>query len=203
VYVLSPYYKTDEKSKQLLSKIAKIRAQSVAMPVTINLLKQGIVLNDTVVSYYSRNKYTRTFFYSELEKEKLTSKFDKNYLSQLSLVESLAGSQRQLNSFYNYDKDKNRKDSLVFFKKVAASNKYQKGEIYIFKINKTKTEEEQWSALFVADSKEPVNSRIEIVSAGYYIDNTKTEQENVNELLDYFYLTYRKRANPSGGAGVQ
>jgi hypothetical protein len=33
-----------------------------------------------------------------------------------------------------------------------------------------------------------------VINPGYYIDKTKTELENYNEILDYFNLTYRKRA---------
>ena len=167
------------------------------MPVAINLLKQNVVVNDTLINYYCKNKFTRAYFYSELEKEKLTDKFDKNYFSQESLIESVVMSHKQLTSFYNYDKDKSKKDSMVLVKVVKANNKYQHGKMYIYKGLKGKNEEEQWSAVFVQDSKEPVSSKIELVQASYFIDNTKTEQENINELLDYFSLSYRKRAQVS------
>jgi hypothetical protein len=164
------------------------------MPVVIDLLKQNIVINDTLVTYYCKNKFTRAYFYSELEKEKLTDKFDKKYLSQESLIESVLSSQKQLSSFYNYEKDRLKKDSLILVKELPASNKYQKGKIYIYKGTKNKNEDEQWSAVFIQNSKEPITSKIELVQPGYFIDNTKTEQENINELLDYFALTFRKRA---------
>src|SRR5262249_45059070 len=112
-WLLSPYYKTDEKTRQFFQKLSKIRTQNVAMPVAIDLLKQNVILNDTLIAYYCKNKFTRAYFYSELEKEKLTDKFDKNYLSQESLVESVLLSHRQLSNFYNYEKDKLRKDSLI------------------------------------------------------------------------------------------
>jgi len=64
----------------------------------------------------------------------------------------------------------------------------------VYKNYKVKNEEEQWSAVFIADSKEAVSSKIEVVNAGYVIDKTKTEEQNLNELLDYFALAYRKRA---------
>jgi uncharacterized protein YbaP (TraB family) len=193
-YVLSPFYKTDEKTKQFFTKLSKIKTQNIAMPVTINLLKHDIVLNDTLVSFYSKNKFTRAFFYSELEKEKLTEKFDQNYLSQKSLIESVLMSQRQLNSFYNYEKDKSKKDSLTLIKIKEAGNRYQKGKIYIYKNIRNKNEDEQWSAVFVNDSKDPITSRIEVVNTTYYIDTRKTEEENINELLNYFSLGFRKRA---------
>ena len=162
------------------------------MPVAIHLLKQNIILNDTLVSFYSKNKNTRAFFYSELEKEKLTNMFNKNYLSQNSLNESVLSSQRQLDNIYS--KDKLQNDGLVLVKELAAKNKYQNGKLYIYKSSKIR-DEERWSAVFINEPKDTVSSKIEIVYAGYIIDRTKTEQENINELLDYFSLTYRKRAS--------
>jgi uncharacterized protein YbaP (TraB family) len=196
-WILSPHYKTDDKTKQFFSKLIKIKSQDIAMPVTIDLLKQDIVLNDTLISYYSKNKFTRTYFYSELEKEKLANKFDKTFLSQESLIESLILSQKQLTDFYNFEKDKTKKDSLVLVKKTTAQNKYDHGTMYIYKVANTKAEEEQWTAVFVDNSKEPITSKIDMVQSSYYIDTKKTEEENINELLDYFALSYRKRAQVS------
>jgi uncharacterized protein YbaP (TraB family) len=193
-YILSPFYKTDEKTKQFFGKVNKLKPQTIAMPVAINLLKQNIVINDTLVAYYCKNKITRAYFYSELEKEKLTDKFNKNYLNQRSLVESVLSSQKQLNSFYNYEKDRDKKDSLVLLNELVAKNKFQRGKMYVYKSVRNKNEDEQWSVAFVNDSKELITSKIEVISSNFNIDKTKTQQENLNELLNYFYLTYRKRA---------
>lgn len=193
-WLLSSFYKTDERVKQFFDKIAKTRSQTILMPVTINLLKQDVVLNDTLVSYYSKNKFTRAYFYTELEKEKLTHKFNQEYLTQKSLIESVLISQKQLSSFYNYEKDKTKKDSLVLVREIDASNKYQSGTMYIYKSVKAKNEDEQWSAVFINKSKEPVNPKIEMVQSNYFIDTKKTEQENITDLLNYFSLTYRARA---------
>ncbi len=193
-FILSPFYKSDEKTRTFFSKLSKIKNQAVAMPVTINLLKYEVVLNDTLVNHYAKNKITRAFFYSELEKEKLTAKFEKAYLSQQSLVESVLSNQRQLAGFYAYEKEKSKKDSLVLLKTVEAHNRYQKGRLYIYKSSKPKPDEEQWLVAFVNDGKEPINSKIELVSVNFTADKAKTEHENTNELLNYFYLSYRKRA---------
>jgi len=199
-FLLSPFYKTDEKTKQFFGKLSKVKTQNIAMPVTIDLLKQNIVLNDTLLTYYSKNKYTRAYFYSELEKENLTAKFDKNYLSQHSLIESVLMSQKQLTNFYNYDKDKSKKDSLILVKEVKASNKYQSGTIYIYKSARLKNDEEQWSAVFINTSKEAISSKIEMVQSGYFVDTKKKEQENIDDLLNYFALSYRKRAQVAGNS---
>ncbi len=193
-YILAPFYRTDEKVKQFFTKISKIKAQNILMPVVINLLKQNVLINDTIVEFYSKNKITRAFFYSELEKEKLTDKFDKKYLSQKSLVESVLSSHKQLNNFYTND-NKNKKDSLVLIKIIDAHNKHQAGKLYIYKSSKAKSDDEQWSAAFVNGFTETITSKMEVVSSNFTADKNKTEQENVNELLNYFYLSYRKRAS--------
>ncbi len=193
-WLLSPFYKTDEKAKQFFEKIVKIKTQDILMPVTIDLLKHGVILNDTIITYYSKNKFTATFFYSELEKEKLTDKFDKKYLTQQNLIQSLVLSQKKLTNFYNDQKNNTKSDSIVLIKELAAKNKYENGKMYIYKLSGNKNEEEYWTAVFINNSKEAITSKIEMVHPNYFIDKTKTENENMNELLEYFALSYRKRA---------
>ncbi|MBL7921481.1 MAG: TraB/GumN family protein [Bacteroidia bacterium] len=192
--ILAPFYKTDEKTKQFFVKLSKIKTQNIAMPVAINLLKNNIVINDTLIDFYAKNKFTRAYFYTELEKEKLTDKFNKKYLTQQSLIESVLTAQTQLSNMYSYDKDKGKKDSLLFIKELDAKNKYQKGKMYVYRIVKAKADDERWSVAFVPESKTGLSSNIQVINSGYYIDKTKTEAENYNEILDYFNLTYRKRA---------
>jgi hypothetical protein len=194
-YIISPMYKTDEKAKQFFVKLAKVKSQSVMMPVLINLLKQNIVINDTLLNFYCKNKITRAYFYSELDKEKLTEKFVKKYLNQESLVESVIFSQKQLAGIYNYEKEKKQKDSLIFVKKVPATNKYQTGNLYIYKPQKSKNDDESWAVAFVANSKNTINPNIDVINVNYLIDTKKTEEENINEVLNDFYITYRKRAS--------
>lgn len=200
-YILSPFYNSDDKVKVFFTKISKLKAQSIAMPVAINLLKQNIVINDTLVPYYSKNKITRAYFYSELEKEKLSDKFDKKYLTQSSLIESVLSSQKQLNNFYAYEKEKVKKDSLILIREVDAKNKYQDGKLYVYKSLKNRNDEEQWSVAFI-NSKEKISSKIEVVSSNFTVDKTKSEEENMKELINYFYMSFRKRAALNTEQGV-
>ncbi|MCE3229341.1 MAG: lipoprotein [Bacteroidetes bacterium] len=193
-YIISQFYKTDEKAKQFFTKLAKIKSQSITMPVLINLMKQNIVLNDTLANFYARNKNTRAYFYSELEKEKLTEKFNKKYLSQESLVESVITSQKQLAGIYSYEKDKKQKDSLVLIKTIPAKNRYQEGKLYIYKPQKSKGDDETWAVAFVSNSKLAINPSIEIVNVNYFVDPKKSEEDNINEILGDFYMMHRKRA---------
>lgn len=202
-FILAPFYKTDEKTKQFFTKLNKLKTPSnITMPVFIKMLKQDVILNDTLLTYYCKNKTTRVYFYSELEKEKLSGKFLKEYLNQEGMIESVVWSQKALSASYNYgEKDKKQKDSLYLFKTIEAHNKYQKGKIYIYKSSKSKPDNETWSVAFVKDSKEAINTNIEVIDAEYYVSSKKTEEENINDILNDFYLSFRKRAG-SGGSSL-
>ena len=196
-WILAPLYKTDDNVKQFFNKLFKLKSQNVLLPLSIALLKQNIILNDTLIEHYCKNKFTRAFYYSELEKENLLEKFNKNYASQLKLIESVLVSQKQLSSFYNYEKDKNKKDSFILIKELSAKNKYQNGSLYMYKLSKTKNDAEQWTGVFVNGDVNKANSKMEVVIPLYYIDSNKTEEANLAEALEYFCLKYRYRAQPN------
>ncbi len=190
--LLAPFYKSDEKAKQFFTKLYRIKAQAIMMPVMIQLLKREVLWNDTLSTYYSKNKTTRAYFYSELEKQKLTAYFDKNYLHQEQLIESVVFSQKQLNSIYAYEKEK-KNDSLVLIKKVAAANKYQKGNLYIFKNMSPRGGDEQWSVVFVENTQQEINTNIQLISLSYFVDTARSQESNINTLQEYFVNLHRKR----------
>jgi uncharacterized protein YbaP (TraB family) len=198
--ILMPLYKTDENVKQFINKLCRIKTQQITMPLNIVALKYGITLNDTIVSHYCKNKFTRAYFYTQLEKEKLTDKFDKEFLSQPQLVESVLYSQKQLAAIYAYDKDKNKKDSLILLKVTSAKNRYQSGKMYIYKTLKSKFDTQKLCVAFVPNSTRNVSSDIEVLTVNYEYDVMETEDENVNELLDSFSLKFRKRAYSLGSS---
>ncbi len=193
--ILAPFYKTDEKVKLFFTKLSKLKAQNIIMPSMIELLKQNVQLNDTLLKYYCKNKTTRAYFYSELEKEKLTEQFDKSYSSQQAIVESILQSQKQLTNYMSYEKDKSKREELVFVKTLDAKNKYQTGKIYIYKQAKYKNDDEGWALAFVANTKKgEINSNVEVLNVNYSLDKTKTVTEMENEILEDFSLLFRKRA---------
>ena len=196
--LLSPFYKEDPKAKSFFSNISKIKQQAIALPVHVNLLQYNIVLNDTLSGHYCKNKFTRTYYYSELEKADLTAKFDKNYGTQQRLIESVIASQRQLNKFYRYDKEKLVKDSLGLLKRIEVSNKYQHGYLYVYQNSVTAKEDINWSVVFVNEAKR-VTTNIQVLSIEQPLDLEKSIQENENDLLDYFYTGSRKRAQFNDG----
>lgn len=193
VIVLAPFYKTDEKVKLFFEKLKKLKNQALAMPIHLIKLKNVIPVDDTLNNYFSKNRYTRVSFLSELEKEKMISHFKKAYLNQESLNESVIYSEKQLNNLTNYDKYK-QKDSISLLKVLDARNKFETGKIFIYKNFSNKIETETWSVIFVPKTKENYSSKIQLLNLNYYIKKTKSEQENINEILNSFYLLYRNRA---------
>jgi hypothetical protein len=164
------------------------------LPTLINLLKYNCTLNDTLISYYSKNIFTRTFFYSELEKEHLLEKVDNRLFTQLNLAESVIASQIKWANFFIDDKEKTNPDSLEILKIIEVKNKYQKGKLYLFCNKKNKnTENELWHSVFIIDSKK-INSKIELFLINAPLDRLKSKDENIQYMLDYFYTSFRKRA---------
>ncbi len=193
-FILAPFYKTDIKIKQWFDKLIKLKNISIQMPTVINLLKYNITLNDTIISYYSNNIYTRTYFYSELEKEHLLEKFDNSSLSQLNLAISVIACQIKWANFFIDDKEKTNLDSLDLLKIIDVKNKYQKGKLYLFFNKKNKnTENEIWHSVFINDSKK-INSKIELFLINTPIDRLKSKDDNIQYMLDFFYTSFRKRA---------
>lgn len=193
-YVLAPFYKTDVKIKQWFDKLIKFKNISIQMPTVINLLKYNITLNDTIISYYSNNIFTRTYFYSELEKEHLLDKLNNSLFTQLNLAESVIACQIKWANFFIDDKEKTNPDSLDFLKIIDAKNKYQNGKLYLFCNKKNKnTENELWHSVFINDSKK-INSKIEIFLFNAPLDRLKSKEENIQYMLDFFYTSFRKRA---------
>ncbi|MCU0361120.1 MAG: TraB/GumN family protein [Bacteroidia bacterium] len=191
--VLAPFYGNDAKVKQFFEGLYKTKLYAITVPAHIALLKQKHTLSDTLSAYYSKNKYTRAHFYSELEKAGLTSVFDKNYASQKHLVESVLAAQRQLNQFYRYDKDKLLSDSLVFVKELPVANKRQKGSLYLYRTKELSPSKQKWSTVFVQSGKSP-GSNMMIYTIDYQMNEEKTPAEIEAGFAEYFSLGYRNRA---------
>ncbi len=192
-HILIAYYKTDDKAKQFIDKVAKIKNDQIMMPMFVLLKKNNITVNDTLANYYAKNPNTRAYFYSELERDNLTSVFPKEYATQLQLVESVLKSYGLVNTYSAYDTDK-QKDSLIFHKEIKASNKYEKGVVYIFKTPKNKVGLNKWSVAFVptlADNK--LNTDVVVLRSNDLYNETLTEKEIENEILDEFSGIYRSR----------
>ena len=193
-YVLAPFYKTDVKIKQWFDKLLKLKNISIQLPTLINLLKYNSTFNDTLISYYSKNIFTRTYFYSELEKEHLLEKVDNRLFTQLNLAESVIACQIKWANFFIDDKEKTNPDSLELLKIIEVKNKYQKGKLYLFCNKKNKnTDNELWHSVFIDDSKK-INSKIELFLINAPLDRLKSKEENIQYMLDYFYTSFRKRA---------
>jgi uncharacterized protein YbaP (TraB family) len=192
-YILMPYYKTDEKAKQFCDKVSRIKNEKITMPMYVLYKKNGMSLNDTLATYFAKNPNTRAYFYSELERDNLTQEFPKQYATQTQLVESVIKAYNLVNTYSAYDTEK-PKDSLILYKEVKAHNKYEKGTIYIFRSQKNKMGLSKWSVAFVPtlpDNK--INTDIVVLRSSDIFNETLSETEIENEILDDFAGVYRNR----------
>lgn len=191
--VLAPFYAQDAEIKLFFDGLYKTRIQAITVPAHIELLKYKQNLNDTLNAYYSKNKFTRAYFYSELEKAGLASVFDKTYATQQLLVESVLAAQRQLNQFYRYDKEKIVSDTLIFVKAIPVANKRQKGNLFLYRTNESSSGKQKWSTVFVQDGK-TMGSNMMVYTTDYQIREEKTQTELEADFAGYFSLGYRNRA---------
>lgn len=192
-HILMPFYKSDEKVKLYIDKVAKIRNEQIALPMFILLKKNGITLNDTLANYYSTNTATRAYFFGELERENLQDVFSKPYASQLKIVESVLKSYNLVKNYSSYDSDK-AKDSLIFYKEVKAKNKYESGDLFFYKTTKNKLGLSKWSVAFVPRLKDnKINTDVVVIKTNELYNETLTDAEIENEILDEFSCMYRSR----------
>lgn len=192
-FLLSPYYKTDPAVKTFFTKLLKTKNNSVLFPVYINLLEQGVNANDTIWKHFSQLKETRISLYNELERVKQTNLFDKKYFSQTLFCEAEILSELESEKSYESAKEKNKVDSIELISIYDAKNKYEKGKIYIFKRVDSKSELQKWAYVFVPETKKAIQTKIDIISTNFYIEKEKKHQEYVNEILNDFYYSHRKR----------
>lgn len=192
-HILVPYYRTDEKAKAFCDKLSKIKSDQITMPIYVLFKKNGISISDTIANYYAKNLNTSAYFYSELEREGLTSLFPEKYAWQERLVESVLMSYDLVSNYSSYSNEK-QKDTLLFHKKVRAHNKYEKGTIYIFKSPRNKMGLNKWSVAFVPTLKDnKLNTDIVVLRSNDLFNETLTETEIENEILDDFAGIYRGR----------
>jgi hypothetical protein len=193
-YLLTPLYHNKD-VKPFFVKLLKTKNTSVLFPVYINLLENGINANDSVWSYLSSQSQTRLKLYKELKRLNRLDLFDKKYLNQQSLCEAEILRTIDIEHLYDNNAEKS-KSEITFLSSVDASNKYEKGKIYIFKRNDPRLREgiEKWTYAFVPEGKE-INDHIEVLNTAYFADKDLSPIY-VNELVNDFGYAYRTRYIP-------
>lgn len=191
--VLSHFYQTDQKARQVCERILKLKDPGIVMPVTVALMKNQVRVPDTLVASFCRKQATRPVFFAMLEKEGLQKNFSGSFNNQESINLALASNHFLRDS----EGERTNNDSLLLFTQLKAANRYQRGTLYVYKHSKLKNGESRWHALFVSENNKTTTARIEIPFASYYPDPQKSEAENLSDLQDQFSLLYRKRAGIS------
>ncbi len=193
VVLLAPLYKTDEPVKFFFNKLYKIKDEDLMLSVYTELLKYGNNVNDTIWKHYASRNESRIDLYKKLKEIKQTAYFPKEFADQQLFCEAYI--QNRLKNKYSYSqdkKDKEKTEKITFFKTIDAQNKREKGKIYIFKREDTRNKEERWACVFVEDSKE-LNTDINTVDISLVLSKSKTNEEYITELIEDFYIKYRRR----------
>jgi uncharacterized protein YbaP (TraB family) len=193
--VLAPFYKQDEKVKLFFGKLGRVKNASVTLPVFVKLLKQSVVWNDTMNTYFSKQATTANLYYNLLEEERLEKQFDKNYYSQEHLAKSLLISELKLENANNYQTTRFNADSLQLIKKLEVKNKYDKGKLFVYRVRSLKGDGEKWHTVFVPETKKGITTKIQVINLNIVIEKTKTTAYYEDEILQAFQSRHRNRAS--------
>lgn len=195
--ILAPFYQSNSGVRKYFEKIYKIKNDNILLNVCLVSNEYKIPFDDTLWSYFSNNSKTKIKLYNELSMINQLQKFDKKHLSQVEFCKNIIELDIIANT-YNDDNEsiklKVKPDSIYFFKKESASNRYEKGLMYFFKRLDTKTKVISLAVAFVNqidDSK--ISTKIDIIDIKRIIEVSKTIEETIDEVLSEFHYKYRKR----------
>jgi len=190
--ILAPFYSSNNNVKSVIDRTLKLKEPEIVMPVLVELLKWKAKVPDTIIASLSKNINTRTIFFSLLEKEGLENQFDPKYASQQQLNVALLSNRFLPKS--TTESEKSVIDSLVLVKKLKAKNRYQSGELHVYRHTKYKNNEMPWHAVFIDERNKNLTAKIETPFPTFYPDPQKSENDNLNQLLNQFSLLHRNRA---------
>lgn len=204
--ILAPYYQTNPAVKQYFEKLFKVKKESILLNVALIANENKILVNDTLWRFLSNNPKTKIKTYNELNKLKQLEKFDKKNLSQLDFCKTLVEAEVEVS---NYDSGNNgdlkvkaKADSVYFFKKLPAKNRYQNGMMYFFNRVDAETKVKNLMVVFVNEKDESkITTDIDIIESKLIVEIGKTVDETITEEIENFYFKHRKRykkdvANP-------
>lgn len=124
--LLSPFY-SDAKIDRFLTKAMNTGEDNLTLAIAGNMIKNKFPVNDTLLKHYTDDPGSRITVYRLLKENKQLEKFDASLLHQQELVKCMLYSE-QLS-----EKNKEKKDTIVFLEKIKMKTKYEEGYIYIFK----------------------------------------------------------------------
>lgn len=124
--LLSPFH-SDAKISRFLAKAMNTGEDNLTLAIAGNMIKNNYPVNDTLLKHYINDPGSRITVYRLLQENKQLDKFDASLLNQQELVKCMLYSE-QLS-----EKNKEKKDTIVFLEKIKMKTKYEEGYIYVFK----------------------------------------------------------------------
>lgn len=186
--VLAPYYNSGGAVKLFYDKLFRLKEESLLMPALVDLLRYHPKAQDSLVNSFSQSVSTRAQFHRQLSNAGLQHIFPEKGLSQVELLRSfLLAREGAISS----QKDR-AKDTLQYFKKVSAKNRYQSGDLHIFK--SAASTPQVWKLVFVPQNSKQLTSNYQLYNDAFVPDPSKSDEANVNLILERFALLFRKRA---------
>jgi uncharacterized protein YbaP (TraB family) len=191
VVLLAPYYAKDEKAKLWIDKVLTVKDLSISLPALVAVMRCKAHVNDTLLRQLSNSILTRAILFHQMKEADLENLIPKEGLTQESLVRSLIYSQEFSKLILN---DKKVTDSLLLVKILPVKNRYENGQLYIYKKAGNKKLQSTWQLAFVNEKDGSLSDQIRLVDNRYFPDPQKSEQEQYLELQDHFSKLYRNRA---------
>lgn len=124
--LLSPFY-SDVKISRFLAKAMNTGEDNLTLAIAGNMLKNKYPVNDTLWAHFTRDPKSRITVYELLKENNQLQKFDASMLNQPELVKCLLFGE-QLS-----EKNREKKDTIVFLEKIKIKNKEKEGYVYVYK----------------------------------------------------------------------
>jgi hypothetical protein len=200
--ILAPFYQSNPGVKQYFEKLFRIKHQQTLLNIHLIAAKHKIPASDTVWKHFSNLTETKLKTYNELNRLKLSEKFDKVNLSQeefcrTSLASSIAYESRLDDQDNSSLKQQAKPDSISFLKKVAVKNNRDEGFIYFFTRFDSKTNNKSLAYAFVRrQSDDKITTQIDIIDVNRSIDFGTSTEETIKTVCGEFYYKHRLRYSP-------
>lgn len=121
--LLKPYYKKDKKVQKFMNGLLTHEKEKYRFVSAVVLTDLGVEIEDSLYTNLSKSPDYRFAFYKALKFIGKEDKFDTEYLSQQSLMESAIFASSSIDT----------EDSVKFVSKEYIKNKYDEGYVYFFK----------------------------------------------------------------------
>ncbi len=192
ITLLMPFYK-DPNVQDFYRQVSEMDASDVLVSYVAELLKNKQKVPKELRFKLASSLETRSDFYRMLKSMDRLDIFPKEYREQEALVRSAL--------LQDSDYEVKKKDSIVFLEKRTFSITDKNYELFFYKTKKNHSdsyyeEDKDWKLHYMAvEKKEPdeISLKTYDYDTDQYIDETKTMDEVMDDVIEGMVLKYRKR----------